>query len=571
MVPTPACGLPRARPLSRVPGGSRAVAPAGGVRTRVRPCARAGAGAGAGSRRDGADVGAAGVGTEVGADGDGVDVVLITNGPGELTSWVQPVAAALRAHGCADAAARTRVSVVLTPCPHASGAEPEAAMRIADSGRVCVAGDFFRLLLFLRGAGWRRWGFRRRGVVVFLGGDQLHAVLLAWRLGYACVIYAEEEARWPRLARYALRSPELLVKVPQNARERGSARVVGDLFADAVRGGSADGSAAAKFDASVLPLANARAGVTDTDAPAVADAVGHVNSDANVLTVGLLPGSKLAKLLIAVPFMLATADALVKILALASAGDNAASRNVRFVLPLAPTADVDTLARCARAESNEYVRRLGWAEADLEDPAGELEVCAIRTRAGTRASVVRASLHRHAAPYEVYTECDLVLTTIGTNTAELGVLGVPMVVVLPTQALEVFKGGAGGIAGLLCRLPGALGDFFTRRVNAALLAAAGALAWPNRWAGREVVPELVGALTPETVARACASLLLEPARLRAMRAELRAASGSQGAAHAGGAAHALVEMAAEAVVERWPQGSGSGDGRGPNEAAFAHA
>ena len=81
----------------------------------------------------------------------------------------------------------------------------------------------------------------------------------------------------------------------------------------------------------------------------------------------------------------------------------------------------------------------------------------------------------------------------------------------------------------------------------------------------------MGALTPETVARACASLLLEPARLRAMRAELRAASGSQGAAHAGGAAHALVEMAAEAVVERWPQGSGSGDGRGPNEAAFAHA
>lgn len=62
---------------------------------------------------------------------------------------------------------------------------PPTPTLVCAAGRVCAAGDFLRLLLFLRGDGWRPWRFRKRGVVVFLGGDQLNAVLLAWRLGYA--------------------------------------------------------------------------------------------------------------------------------------------------------------------------------------------------------------------------------------------------------------------------------------------------------------------------------------------------------------------------------------------------
>lgn len=84
---------------------------------------------------------------------------------------------------------------------------------------------------------------------------------------------------------------------------------------------------------------------------------------------------------------------------------------------------------------------------------------------------------------------------VGTNTAELGVLGVPMVVALPTNALEVFRGAAGGFTGLLTRLPGPLGDALTRAVNARMLATRGWLSWPNIWAREEVVPELVGKLT----------------------------------------------------------------------------
>lgn len=66
--------------------------------------------------------------------------------------------------------------------------------------------------------------------------------------------------------------------------------------------------------------------------------------------------------------------------------------------------------------------------------------------------------------YTLYELCDICITTVGTNTAELGALGVPMVVALPTNALEVFK-GAGGLVGLLTRIPGPVGDVIARAVN----------------------------------------------------------------------------------------------------------
>ena len=59
-------------------------------------------------------------------------------------------------------------------------------------------------------------------------------------------------------------------------------------------------------------------------------------------------------------------------------------------------------------------------------------------------------------------------------------------VALPTHVLETFRGAAGGVMGLLTRLPGDVGNRATRAVNRAILARAGWLSWPNMWAGEEV-------------------------------------------------------------------------------------
>ena len=142
-------------------------------------------------------------------------------------------------------------------------------------------------------------------------------------------------------------------------------------------------------------------------------------------------------------------------------------------------------------------------------------------------------------------QCDLALTTVGANTAELGALAVPMIVIVPTQHLEVMQAWDGGL-GLLARLPGlrrligALLTFWRLRNN-------GLMAWPNISAGRAVVPERVGSITPEQIAAEAADWLAAPQRLEGQRQDLRALRGKPGA----------VDALAEEVRSLLPRALGS--------------
>jgi len=114
--------------------------------------------------------------------------------------------------------------------------------------------------------------------------------------------------------------------------------------------------------------------------------------------------------------------------------------------------------------------------------------------------------------------CDLALTLPGTNTVELAILGVPMLVVLPlTQPSRIRTEGlsewVSRLPGLGAAVKGAMAWRFTRRHPL--------VAWPNREAGRQLVPELVGRVGPADVSRLALELLADPARLHRTAAELR--------------------------------------------------
>jgi hypothetical protein len=105
-----------------------------------------------------------------------------------------------------------------------------------------------------------------------------------------------------------------------------------------------------------------------------------------------------------------------------------------------------------------------------------------------------------------------------------------MIVLVPTQHLHVMQAWDGWL-GLLARLP------ILRRLLGVALTAwrmrhRGFLAWPNISAGRLVVPERVGAITPEGIASEAADWLAQPARLEGVRADLRALRGQPGAVDA---------------------------------------
>ncbi len=397
--------------------------------------------------------------------------MLVSNGPGELSTWVRPLAERLhkvlplrplrREAACS-------LQLVLVPCPNATGQEHLVARSWGLFERVVPAKRFWWLLLRPR----RQGLWPRQGVVVFLGGDQFWTVLLSARLRYRHLTYAEWVARWPRWNdQLALMGSAAASRLPP--RWRGRAKVVGDLMAD-------------------LPDVARQADPLAPGGPWVA----------------LLPGSKRAKLVVGVPFLLATADRLLQL-----------QPTCRFLLPVAPTTSIHELWAYG-AGSNPLARHYLVGEPRLEEgPCGEP---LLRTALGTPIQLEV----RHPA-HGPLSQCALALTTVGANTAELGALGVPMIVLVPTQHLHLMRAWDGWV-GLLARLPG-MGRLLGVALTAWRMRQRGFLAWPNISAGRLVVPERVGAIGPDQIAQEAADWLDRPETLTAIRQELRELRGQPGA------------------------------------------
>nr|WP_156796774.1 glycosyl transferase [Cyanobium sp. PCC 7001] len=394
-----------------------------------------------------------------------VGIVLVSNGPGELTTWVRPVAQRLQRRLLTpESQASLALYLVLVPCPNGTGREHRAAAPWGLFERITPANRFWSLLL--RPGRFGPWP--RQGVVVFLGGDQFWSVLLSARLGYRHLTYAEWVARWPRWNdRIAVMGPRAASRLP--ARWRSRSRVVGDLMADL--------SEAARSEQPLPP--------------------GE--------WVALLPGSKPAKLRVGVPFLLETADRLA-----------ARRPQCRFLLPLAPTTTVEELLRQAGA-ANPIAARYGAGMPELS-PDGD----ALITPAGTR-----ILLELRSPAHAVLSQCAMALTTVGANTAELAALGVPMLVLVPTQHLHVMQAWD-GLAGVLARLP-LLRWCFGVVLTLWRLRHRGYLASPNISAARAVVPERVGPITPAQIAAETADWLASPDRLQGMRDDLHSLRGRAGA------------------------------------------
>ncbi len=365
-----------------------------------------------------------------------------------------------------DDRARLRISVVLSPCPNASGKEAAIARSYPQIDRVQEAEYFWQFLLWGKTA--QNWEWREHGVVLFLGGDQFFPVVVGKHLGYRTVVYAEWEARWHRwIDRFGLMKPDI-ARVPQKYAHKFT--VVGDLMAAA---GESEFEGAGG----------------DTE------------------LIGLLPGSKPAKLAQGVPLMLAIAQHI-----------HSRRPQTRFVIPVAPTLDVETLASFADPQQNPLIHQLGGVAAELVPGRPFLQT----------SDGLCLELWTRSPAYDILSQCSLCLTTVGANTAELGALAIPMIVLLPTQQMDAMRAWD-GLPGLLANLP-VLGSSFAKVINWLALRRLGLLAWPNIWAQSAVVPELVGKLQSTDVAELALDFLNHPEKLQQMRDRLRSIRGKPGAA-----------------------------------------
>ena len=190
-----------------------------------------------------------------------------------------------------------------------------------------------------------------------------------------------------------------------------------------------------------------------------------------------MPGSKSAKLKIGIPFFLDVADKISKLMP-----------DCKFLIPLAPTTNIDEIKYFGSSKnpiSKQYKSGIkSITKANNKEARGILI---------TNNSTVILVQEKHPA-YSDLSQCDIALTTVGANTAELGSLNIPMIVVVPTQHILVMEAWDGFI-GLIARLPilkwclGLLISFVKLRKR-------GFMAWPNISAKRMIVPERIGHITP---------------------------------------------------------------------------
>ncbi len=409
-----------------------------------------------------------------------IDIVILSNGPGEVATWVKPVARSLQTQAAAQKH-NIRLSVILSPCPHASGQEATTVANYPEIDRVQSANHFFKFLLTGKTADG--WDWHPKGIVVFLGGDQLYTVLVAKRLGYRTITYAEWDARWPQwIDSFGAMQPELIEKVPQKHQHKFT--VVGDLMAD------------------VQATAD-RAEITDRLGCSPEDEI-----------IGFLPGSKPTKLSMGVPLLLAIAQTL-----------HTQRPQSQYVIGVAPNVTPAEIMRYTDPAHNPAMAIIPCPPAELIEPTSALPY--IQVKNGPK-----IFLWQSFPALDLFSQCALCFTTIGANTAQLGALAVPMLVLIPTQQIDGLR-LLDGPPGLLVRLPGV--DVLARKFISPLVIKAvqksGRLfAWPNIWARKEVVPELLGPITAEDVSAIAQNYLTHPEKLDHMRHTLQSLRGPAGAA-----------------------------------------
>ncbi len=402
------------------------------------------------------------------------DILILSNGPGELTTWVYPFLTALaivqksqtEISQTEKAKPQFRISIALSPCRNGSGQEAQLAKSFPNVDRVLHQDQFFDFLLWGKTPNWE-WA--KQGIVIFLGGDQFFAVAIAKRLGYKTLIYAEWEARWYRWADlFAVRNQAIANKIPVKFRSKATA--IGDLMVDRA----------------------------ESDLPIGAD---------SKLRVCFMPGSKGHKLQIGVPLVVAIADILQQ-----------KRPDLDLVIALAPTTTPEVLAQYGQ---------ISFPTPDSDGSTATLVDGNLLTAKGT---VIK--IHQEFPAHEMLKSSQICITTTGANTAELASLNLPMIVLSPTNFIDI-QVGWDGVLGLIADSP-LLGKIFSKLINSILLSQiqkrGQLLAWPNIWAGEAIVPEILGEIMPTEIVNQILFYLDRPDELAKMRDRLKKVCGKVGAA-----------------------------------------
>ncbi len=137
--------------------------------------------------------------------------------------------------------------------------------------------------------------------------------------------------------------------------------------------------------------------------------------------------------------------------------------------------------------------------------------------------------YRVDLPYSEEAEliADVAITIPGTNTAQLGAMGLPMIVIFPLDRPDQIP--LEGLADLIGKIP-FLGVLFKKALAAYINSKVKYFSLPNKLANQTIITELRGKIEPRNLAIQALALLGDPLRRTEMSMKLKAAMGEPGAA-----------------------------------------
>ncbi|HHV62484.1 MAG TPA: hypothetical protein GXX51_07605 [Firmicutes bacterium] len=414
-----------------------------------------------------------------------MDVVILTNSPGEVTGWVRPVVERL-----VERDANSRVFVFLSPCVFASRREAQVLREIPGISGVFSPREYIGYALF----GRRPAGFAPAGpgVVVHLGGDFMHSARVAKRLGFPAVAYSDRTASFHGSFKViAVEDNRVRDKLIAKGIPPGKLRVIGNLMVDSVK------------PSFPRDLARQAFGIRE-----------------DAFCVLIMPGSRPQQVKHMAPFFLEVAGLIKKV-----------ERRAEFLLALSPFVSREMFEAAVGEAAVEFGGRSGEEDA-AQDAARE------HTGDAEMAGKTRVHIVEPDKRYDAMAASDLAIVMPGTSTAELGFLGIPMVVAVPLNwPGEVPLPGILGLAGGVPVLGGLLKRYAIR----GLINKVEFTALPNKRARKMIVPEVRGVLDPEDVAIQALELLQDASRRMTISKNLIEAMG------AAGAANRLVDIIFEAA------------------------
>jgi len=296
-------------------------------------------------------------------------MVVTTNGPGELMGWARPFLRAVF-----ERSPDADVTVVLVPCPYATGHEAAQALAMFPKAKVVDPKGYGRFLMRRPVDGMHR----APGALQYLGGDLFHATTIARRLGVKPMTYKFTKRSFGQsFARFFALDERNADEFRHAGAPADRVRIVGNLVPDAVLGSL-------------------------THAPPSVDGASGLC---------ILPGSRPNEIRHGIPFFLAVARAL---------RERRPSLPITFVLsPF--NADDELRAICAAPRDPRFFGVAGSLAAD----GAALE------SGGERFPIDRST------DYRAVSQAKLVVTLPGTKCIECAVLGRPMLVIVPLNRPDI--------------------------------------------------------------------------------------------------------------------------------------